>query len=204
MKIKVNGKGYEVRSLSQLSFDEFNKVLVKAKVSGLDEYLSIFLNMEKVDLMNAKIKSYTVEALHRFIFDIDVTDKVKNPPRVIEYDDRHYTLESLDLDTFGKSYYYDLYKQREKAGQINQYQLYMYALAIALSPTLDDEIEKIHKTLCSSKWTHYLPAAFFLAKKYRPRSMHSVMQSMRFMLGLRLIKWRIRTSKRRSIQWAKI
>lgn len=203
MRIKVNGKGYNVKSLSELSFIEFNKVLIKAKVSGLDEYLSIFLSIEKEDLLNSRIKSHTIDALHAFIFDIDVTSKIKNPPNTIRYNDKVYFLNELELDTFGKAYYYDLYYQRYKAKVINEYELSMYALSIALSPTLDDAIDDIYKELIQSTWHKYLPTAFFLLKKYRKPRKHSVMLLLRFMLALRVTKLKMRHSKKRLTRWAK-
>jgi len=203
MKLNINGKRHSVKSLSELTFKEFNKVLVKAKVGGLDEYLSVFLDIDKNELLGSKIKSYTLDSIHKFIFDIDVTAHIKTIPKAIMWKEKAYMVADLSLDTFGKAYYYDLYFQRYKAQQLNEYQLGLYALAVALTDSLDEKIEITYAQMEEEKWTKFLPTSFFLLKKYRKPKRFSIMLLIRYTWGLRLIRWRINSSKRKWKQWVK-
>jgi len=203
MRIKINGNSFDIKSISNLSFNEFNKILIEGKVASLDEYLALFTEIPIDQLLKSKIKGVTIEAVHKFIFNIDIEKQLKEHKDTVTHRDMVYLVEKLELETFGKAYYYDLYFQRYKANQINHYQLCMYALAIALSPTLDDNIEQIYNELSLEKWTEFLPVAFFLAKKYRKPRTDSIKLLIACTLGLKMIKWRTYLLKKKLTLQAK-
>ena len=51
--IKINGKKYEIKSLSELSFSEFNKVIVDNELIDLPNYLSLFCEIDRDVLMTS-------------------------------------------------------------------------------------------------------------------------------------------------------
>ena len=205
LKININGKPYHINSLSELSFNQFNKIIVNGEVNSLQEYLSVFLNIDPKVILNSVIKSHTIEALHKFVFDLDVEKAIKNKRKAITFNDVSYYTNELSLDTFGKAYYFDLYFQRYRAKQINEYELSMYSLAICLCDDLDDvQIQSIYEQLADSKWNQYLPTAFFLLKKSKISRISLMLLLITYTLKLKVMRWKITTSKKRLIRLVRI
>lgn len=204
MNIAINKTKYEIPVTSDLTCSQFNKIFIINKVTSLDHYLSLFTDIEQEKILESKISSYTVSALHAFIFDVDIEETIKNKKNTFKYEGDIYKAKDLELDTFGKEYYYDLYLQRCKAGKINEFQLSLYALAIAITPSLDDTIEKIYNKLLTYSWIKVAPVSFFLLKKYKNKKKHLTTELKTFTRVLKVVKLKMLASKVKLMQWVKI
>jgi hypothetical protein len=203
MILKLNGKKHEIKPLSELTAREFIKIIGVSEVNNIQEYISLFTKLSVKELMEAKIRAASLPSLHQMIFDVDVEAVLKNKKKTIYFNNQYLSCESLDLDTFGKLYFYDLYLGKFKAKAITYYHLSLYTLAIALSTNLDDEINKNYEALMDNKWIEVLPQAFFLQKRFNKKRWHLILQSKICMYRLKRTKWKIATSKRRLINLEK-
>lgn len=196
--LKINGKTRNITPVSKLSFKAFNRIIIEGKVTDLKDYLSIYLDMDLAELMDAEIKSNSLPALHQSIFDVDFEEAIKTTPKTFTYEDHIYLVDEIRLSTFGKNYFFDLFHTQQKQGKINAYELSLYALAIAVSKNNDiGEVEKIYQDLSQKNWRLVLPAAFFLLKRFIKRRKGSILLLIRFIMELKRIKWLSMSSLRR-------
>lgn len=196
--LKINGKTRNITPISKLSFKQFNKIIVEGEVTDLKEYLSIYLDMDLVDLMNSEIKTDSMPALHQSIFDINYEEAIKNPPKTFTYLDQIHIVDELRLSTFGKNYFFDLYHGLHGQKKINTYQLCLYALAVAISKNNDmNEVEKVYQDLSLKNWRLVLPTAFFLLKRFVKKKRGSMILLIGFTMELKKITWLNTSSLRR-------
>lgn len=165
IKLKINGTNYEINPVSSLSFKDFNKIIVKGNVTDLKEYIAVTTDIPIDDLMSAKVEGVNFPALHQMIFDVDIEKTIKDPKKTLSFRGQTVLTDSLEMETFGKVYYYDLYLQKFGDKKINHYELMLYALAIALTEKLDSSIEGIYDELAEKNWRQVLPQGFFLNKR---------------------------------------
>lgn len=166
MQIKLNNKIYTIKPVSQLTFTEFNNIIVKGKVSTLPEYLAMHTGLYVKQVMQSEIKAASVPYVHQCIFDIDVEKELKTEKNTVKYNGIVYETGYLSLSTFGESYLFDLHLQEYIKKKLNEHELYLYTLAIAID---SENYESIYNGLCEMNWTKVLPQAFFLAKKFRKK-----------------------------------
>jgi hypothetical protein len=166
MKYIINGKKYRIPQVSDLKCSKFISVFGSGEDIDLKAYLSLFIDMPIDDLMNASIKSSSIPAIQASLFDIDINTVIKNPQNTLHYNNKYYLISDMSLDTFGKAYVFDLYFEKHKSNQINNFELCMYATSCFLSESPDtDEIQKVYDKLLEYNWTDIIPISFFLAKK---------------------------------------
>ena len=123
MKIKVNNKSHEIPPISKLSFETFNKVFVEKEVFDLKGYISLFVDMPVDELMTAELKAAQLPMLHALIFDVDMEKKIKTPPNTLKFKGDIYMIKEMSLATFGQNYIFDLFYDKFKRKEINEYQL---------------------------------------------------------------------------------
>jgi len=188
--LKINGKTRNITPISKLTFKQLNDIIVKARVTDLKEYLSIYLDMDLGELMDAEIKSTSLPALHQSIFDVDFEETIKTPPKTFTYNGQIHLVDEIRLATFGKNYFFDLYHSQHAQGKINTYELCIYALAVALGTKNDmAEVNAIYSDLIHKNWRLVLPAAFFLLKRFIRKKKGSMLTLMNFTWGLKKTKW---------------
>ena len=188
--LKINGKTRNITPISKLTFKQLNDIIVKAKVTDLKEYLSVYLDMDLIELMDAEIKSASLPALHQSIFDVDFEEVIKTAPKTFTYNDSIHIVDEIRLATFGKNYFFDLYHSQHAQGKLNTYELCIYALAVALSTKNDmAEVNAIYSDLIHKNWRLILPTAFFLLKRFTKRKSGSMLMLMNFTWELKKIKW---------------
>lgn len=192
VRLNINGKNHSITPVSKLSFESFNRIIVQGKVSDLKDYLCLFTDMPISELMEAEIKTASMPALHQSIFDCDIEETIKRKPNTFTSNSGEiFILDELRLNTFGKHYWFDLYTQLHKQGKINLYQLYLYALSIAISSGNDMKaVEVVYKDLQVRKWVDVLPAAFFLGRKFAKKKKGSIKSWITSMLELKEITLR--------------
>ena len=167
MNLKINGKKHNVKPISQLSFEEYNRIVIQGKVATLPEYIALITDYPVEDVMQSEIEASSTPYIHQMIFDCDVQKELKEKRETVKVRDETYLTNELTLKSFGKSYYFDLYLQKHVEKKINEYELAMYALAIAISDELSDKVEQVYQDLANQNWRKVLPQAFFLAVKSR-------------------------------------
>lgn len=156
MKVTINNETREVFRISELTFKDFNRIILKNEVTDLPSYLALFFDLPKEQVMDAKF-SGSAAILYASIFDCDIVGEVKTHRETVDVLGKTYSTKDLQIDTFGKSYFFELKRQ----GNSNQHELAMYALALALSNSkLDADV--IYDDLCAQNWRNVLPQAFFL------------------------------------------
>lgn len=189
MILNINNKKYNVKPLSKLSFQEFSKMMVEKEVFDLKEYISCFIEIPIADLMSAEIKTVSMPALHASLFDIDIESTIKKHPETLIFNGEYYITENITLVSFGQNYIFDLYFQQFKSKKINEYELYLYALACALSKDYSTTgAQKIYDELSELNWREVLPVAFFLAKKLLKTKGNSIRSYLIYTTGLKRMK----------------
>lgn len=189
MNLIINGQKHHIIPLSKLDFNSFNKIIVDKEVFDLKEYISIFIDLPIDDLMNAEIRSISMEALHASIFDIDIKNAIKSTPKTFEFDNHTYYVDKMTLSTFGQNYIFDLYFEKYKAGDLNIYEISLIAIACHICKSYDmGEVDSIYKKLCKLKWVDVLPTAFFLVKKFLKKKKGSPKLWIFYMLELSRMK----------------
>jgi hypothetical protein len=187
MKVTINNETRQVIPLSQLTFREFNRIIVKHEVTDIIGYLSLFFDLTKEKMMDARVSQISLTALHASLFDVDIVAAIKTKLLTVECLGQFYSTDSLAIDTFGKSYFFELKKQ----GEATNYELAMYALALALS-LKNEDVDVIYDDLCAQTWTKVLPQAFFLLRRSRKQKLTSRLSLIGFTWGLRKIAFKIR------------
>jgi hypothetical protein len=176
LRLNINGKNHSITPVSKLSFDSFNRIIVQGKVSDLKDYLSLFIDIPISEMMDAEIKASSMPALYQSIFDLDIEGTIKRKPKTFTSNGGEvFIIDELRLNTFGKHYWFDLYMQLYKQEKINLYQLYVYALAIAISTGNDMKaVDVVYKDLIVRRWVEVLPAAFFLGRRFSKKKKGSI------------------------------
>lgn len=167
IKIKLKGTKYKIPSTSELSFEEFDKVIVGGNITKVPEYLSVYTDMSVTELMNCEISANSVTFIHQIIFDVDIDRELKTELKTIKFKDSVFTLDELKINNFGKHYIFGLYHESYKSKKISFYQLAVYSLAVALSKSEEanqKEIQEIYEDLKVMNWREVLPQGFFLLK----------------------------------------
>jgi len=189
MKIKVNNRSHEIPPISKLSFETFNKVFVEKEVFDLKGYISLFVDMPVGELMTAELKAAQLPLLHASIYDVDIENRIKNYPNTLKFKGTIYMIKEMSLATFGQNYIFDLFYDKFKRKEINEYQLCLYATACAISKEYSTgEVEEIYEELSSMPWIKVLPASFFLGRKFSKKKANLIMRWVIFTLGLKKIK----------------
>lgn len=203
IEITINKKPYKIKSISELTFAEFNKIFVLAKVTDIREYLSVMTDISIEDLMSSVMTGATLETLYTLIFNVDIEATIKQEKATIKQGGKIHLMTDLSLETFGKAYYHDLYLQKYNAKVLNEYEIFIYSLAIALVENLDNGIEGTYNELAAMRWTDVLPQGFFLAKRYRRRSMTLTQHWKACILTMRKTNLKIRLQKHRFLSMAR-
>ncbi len=189
MKIKVNNKSHEIPPISKLSFETFNKVFVEKEVFDLKGYISLFVDMPVEELMTAELKRAQLPVLHASIFDVDMEKKIKTPPNTLKFKGDIYMIKEMSLATFGQNYIFDLFYDKFKRKEINEYQLCLYATACSISKEFSTgDVENIYEELSAMPWVKVLPASFFLGRKFSKKKGNLLTQWAIFTLGLKKMK----------------
>ena len=189
MNLTINGTKTDIPPISKLTFATFNKVFVEKEVFDLKAYISLFVDIPIVELMASEIKAEQLPVLHASLFDIDIEKRTKNPPSTLKFRDDIYMVKEMSLATFGQNYIFDLFYDKFKKKEINEYQLCLYATACAISKEYSTgDVEDIYKELSSMPWVKVLPASFFLGKKLSRKKGSSILRWARFTLGLKRMK----------------
>lgn len=195
MIITLNGKPYKIKQVSELSFTEFNKIFIQGGVSDLTGYLSLFCDIDIETLLNAKLSGASIPALDRQIFNLDFKAVLKDEKKTVEYDSKIISMEELAMKTFGNSYMFELIRQKKG---LNQYEVCMYALAIAIAKSNDmNLIQETYRNLSSKPWSKVLPQGFFLAKHFSATKINSVKLSIRCIWELKAIRWKWLISRKK-------
>ena len=161
-KLTINGKKEYVKKVSELTFKEFNEVMVKREVVDLKEYIAAFTGLKVGELMNARLKSRGLPEVHASLFDTNIEEVLRDKKETVTFRDKVYSVDSLELDTFGKHYLFELKAAMVESGDINQYDLCLWALSLALSKEEGyGDAEKILEELQGYDWRKVLPQAFF-------------------------------------------
>ena len=190
IKIKLNNHPFEIQSISELTFSNFNRIMIKAKVSQLAEYLSLFSSLDVGELMESEFKGASIPTLYASIFDCDIKAILKTKFETFKYEGETVILKDIKISTYGRQYFFSLYYEQYKADKINIYELSLFCLAICLSSDQDGEdISKIYKELSLMNWRDVLPHSFFLLKKFLNRKSGSWKASIRYTMELSVIRW---------------
>ncbi len=204
MKIKIDGKPYKIKKLSELSFTEFNNIMIKGQCNDLKSYLSLFIDMPMKEFLNAKLKGVSLTSLAERVFDCDEAAVIEDKRNTVKLRGDILIVGEAGLWSVGQSYLFELNLFNYKDGKINEYELAIWALAIALLK--DDEISDMTKAqdnyndLISQTWVSVLPQAFFFLKRTVKAKISSPRLSTRFMQGLRKTNFLTRISKRLLIE----
>lgn len=203
--IKLNGEKHYLPALSELTFAEFDRAIVKEGVTDLKEYIALFTKIPIDELMNAELSGASLPALHASIFNMNIEEVIKDKKATIKVGDKTIAVSSLTHATFGKNYTFDLYHSAYKRETISFYSLCVYALAIAVTDSNDmKEIGEKHEELSKQVWTKVLPQGFFLAKKYSTNKANSIRLWVTCTLQSKAIRWKMKTSKMKLIIREKI
>lgn len=193
IKLKLNGKKYQIPPISTLSFKELNKVVLKNNATELPEYISLYTGLNVIEVMNAEFTGLDVPSIYHSIFDVYFEKEIKTKYDTVTIKDKVYEVDKLVIDTYGKHYFFGLYYDSMKQGKINIYELSVYALAIAVSPSHDmGEIEILAKEISEMNWRDILPQSFFLLKKFSKKKRSFWIQSIRYTWGLKKITWQVK------------
>jgi hypothetical protein len=196
MTITINKKAYEIKAISELTFEEFNKIVVLGSATDLKEYLALFCDIPLEELLASELKGASIPALHKMIFNVDIESVLKDKKHSLQWNDKTLLMSDISMKTLGNSYMFEIYRQAYEAKKINQYELCIYALAIALTNTQDmSVINKACARLKQSNWMKVLPQGFFLVKNSSLRRINLMKISMLCTWGLRLTTWKWRTSR---------
>ena len=200
-RIRINNNPYNIPSVSELTFKQFNLLIIKGKVTDLKEYIALFIDMDMDKLMRSEFTGASMSTLHQMIFNVEVEKVMNDEKKTVQFDNETIAVSSLSHKTYGKDYYFDWYHGLKRRDKINMFELCMYALAIALTPedgSMED-IAKNYTTLEGRKWTEVLPQGFFLAKKFSGSRKRSMRLSMSCTVQSKLIRWKTNFSKRKLI-----
>ena len=108
-RIKINGEPYNVPSVSELTFNQFNDIIVIGKVTDLREYIALFTNIEIADLMKSDFSGASLPALNKMIFNVDIDSVMTDKKNVVKFKEEFYSMDELNHATFGKDYFFVLY-----------------------------------------------------------------------------------------------
>jgi hypothetical protein len=163
MNIKINGKKYNIKPLSQLSVLEFVQIVDKARYIDLISYMSALTGIE---IDSANVKMNNIEIAERTLLDVDIDFSKIATPNIFEFDNSTYIVNQMDSGIFGNRYVFNLYRRQFDKEQISIVMLCVYALAITLSKgDKYDDIDIIFPKLMRMNWQIVLPVGFFLSKK---------------------------------------
>lgn len=197
MKIKVNGIEKTVLPVSQLTFRQFNSIIIKNEVSDLKSYLPLFLGIPKDDFLESKMDCASIPMLHSFVFDVDIERCIKEKRETLTYLGEIYYVKDLDIDTFGKSYLFELKKQ----GDHDPNELSVYLLSLALCKSNDaSDVEIIFEDLKNTNWMDITPQGFFLLKNISKRNLISKRLLAVYIWGLKKINLKTAFSLRKYLK----
>ena len=194
IKIKINKKTVYIKTVSELSFEEFNAIIAESESISLPAYLAYFSEMDEKTLLSSEFKGNSLTSLYQKIFNIDVKSTVLDKSRkTFTYKDKVYLLDDLRINTFGKAYSCEVAREAFRSGRFNNYEYCLYVLACGLSKDLrGDDIDDIFQDLVKSKWIHVLPAGFFLSKHIKQKRIERLLLSQGFIYQLKLISSKTR------------
>jgi hypothetical protein len=203
MRLTINKKPYDIKPISELTFDEYNLIVIQSKAVDLPEYLSIMTGITPDELMNAQLKGASIPALYQQLINItDHNSVIKSNKKVIEFDGKIHLIEALQYVTFGQSYMFEVVNQNKK---LNDFQKSVYALAISLTDSLDmGKITETYKSLCKMNWMAILPQAFFLRKKHITRRLAYIRLWLNCTFRLKSLRRKILTSRKKYQRLEKI
>lgn len=187
VKLKLNGKKYSVKSVSELTFNEYNRVIIKAKALDLPEYLAVMTGILPEKIMNAKLDGASLPAIYNTLLDVqDHNAVVKTKKHTVEFRGEIISMDSIELDTVGKSYLFSTVCSSKK---LNDFEKSVYALAVGLADKLDmEEVRGIYQELIQINWRNVLPQGFFLLKKQTKGRLESLVLSLNCTVRLKKIQ----------------
>ena len=198
IKIKLDGTKYEIPSVSELSFKDFEHKVFKDNVMKLPEYLSIFTGFGVEQLMSSEFSGLSVPSLHQMIFDVDIEKELRVGFETITFRGKVYEIKDLLINDFGKHYFFGLHFENYRAKKISFYQLSIYSIAVALSTEKDlKQVQEIYEELIEMNWREILPQGFFLLKKYLKKKEGSIKVWIHFMKILKRIRFQNKSEMKR-------
>lgn len=197
--IKLNGVKHYIPQLSELSFREFDRVIIQEEVTELKQYIALFADTSLEDLMKSELTGANLPSLHNHIFNLDVEQVIKDKKETVLINGETRSMSSLSHSTFGTNYNFDLYLGSYKRKKITFYSLCLYALAISVSGNDMEEIGKTYEELSKQKWTKVLPQGFFLAKKFSTSKVSLIRLWATCTLQSKGIKWKMKISRKKLI-----
>lgn len=187
--IKIDGKEFQIKKLSELSFWEFNEIIIKKECIDLPQYLAAQCDISVKRLLNSKLTTASMPALFQEVFNVVVDDVIKDKKETVEIQGAVRAMSNVEINTFGKSYLFELKRIKHEEKAINLYELSVYALAIGLSGEGDgSDVEVIFNDLLKQNWMKVLPQAFFLHKTTKASRIGRVLLSMIYIGGLKAIR----------------
>ena len=206
IKIKLNGKRYTIPRLSELTFEQFNKIIVKNKVNSLKEYLAVLTGNTTEEIMASEFSGAQLPSLQEMIFDVNIDAVIKDKKTVVECFGIYHIVSNLGHGIFEKNYQFGLFSGLYEQKKINFNELCLYSLAIALCDNELvnlDEINKRYEFLNNKPWKDVLPQGFFLAKKLSKSKIISIRLYLSCTLQSKRIKTNLQVSKKKLIELEK-
>ena len=206
IKLKINGDTHLIKPLSELSFDQFNRMYLDGNVDDLLKYLAFFVEMDYNDFIKSDLKCANLDSLHYQIFDVNPEEIIKRNKEVLIFNGEQIKTEDIQLNNVGKHYLYDMYFQLYRNDNINIFELSIRALSIALLSDKESAdmlaAEDNYDELKKSNWMQVLPVGFFLFKKYKRKKINSLRLWIHYTLILKAIRLKalFSTKKASSIQ----
>jgi hypothetical protein len=158
MILKINNKKYNIPKFSELTVEQYIRVVAHGVNLNVISYLESFVDE---NIHDSKVDSNISAAeLESLLFDCDPDfQKIKmlnvfNDVPVSEMDKE---------SKFGVRYYFSKYHKECAAGKISVVELCVRALAVTLDYKNQDEL---YKTLLKRKWSEVLPIGFFFTQKF--------------------------------------
>ncbi len=187
--IKINGEKQEVKRLSDLTFFEFNEVIIKKQFIELPQYLASQCNISVKQMLESEVTGISLPSLYATLFNVNIDEVVKDKKETILFRGEHRAMSSVSINSFGKSYNYELRRQVIEDAGGNAYELSIHGLSIALSDSPEaSDAKEIYKDLCGMNWMKVLPQAFFLVNRTKLSRIKKLLFSMIYIGELKMIR----------------
>ena len=170
----------------------------------MPNYLSLFCEIDRDVLMTSDYNGISLPSLYQQIFNINIEEVVKDKKSTVSYNGKVYSMDDVNINTFGKSYLADLKRQLLSDGQINEKQYCLYLLACGLSeiPSGED-VDDIYQDLQSQNWMKVIPQSFFLRRLGEKSRIKRVLILIGYMYPLKMTTLKILFYLRRLVKLEK-
>lgn len=204
IEIKIDGKKHLIKRLSDLTFREFNDIIIKGEAYDLTKYLAYFCDLPIEKMLTSSIKCKSITSLYAQLFNVEIDKVITDEKKTVEFRNEVRAMSDISVDTYGKSYIYEMASITNTEGLINRYELSMKGLAIGLSKKGDaSDFDEIYDELIHCNWMRVLPQAFFLTKHIGNSRIKRRLSSMSYILELKMIRLRMAFYLKRLKKWEK-